>query len=171
MELNTIKVKMGSLIKKYRYMVLLVIIGIVLLLLPSKTSENTENKASPTQMQNSDPVTPSIEQLEQILSSIDGAGNVRVLLSEAISSEMIYQIDSNPVTGSEFEQYKTETVIITDSNRSQSGLMRQIKAPTYRGAVIVCQGGGDPVVRLAIVSAVSKLTGLGADSICVLKMK
>jgi len=39
------------------------------------------------------------------------------------------------------------------------------------GAVIVCQGADDPQVRLSIVDAVSKVTGLGSDKISVLKMK
>jgi hypothetical protein len=41
----------------------------------------------------------------------------------------------------------------------------------YQGAVVLCQGAADAAVRLAVVEAVSKATGLGADKICVLKMK
>jgi stage III sporulation protein AG len=36
---------------------------------------------------------------------------------------------------------------------------------------VVCQGADDPVVKLLIVDAVSKVTGLGADKISVMKMK
>jgi stage III sporulation protein AG len=39
------------------------------------------------------------------------------------------------------------------------------------GAIVVCQGGDQPTVRLAILDAVSKVTGLGADKISILKMK
>ena len=37
--------------------------------------------------------------------------------------------------------------------------------------LIVCEGGDDANVRLSIVDAVSKITGLGADRISVLKMR
>ena len=39
------------------------------------------------------------------------------------------------------------------------------------GAIIVCQGGDSPTVRLNIVEAVSNVTGIGSDRITVLKMK
>jgi len=41
----------------------------------------------------------------------------------------------------------------------------------YRGAVVVCQGGDNASVRLAVVEAVSNATGLTSDRITVLKMK
>ena len=64
-----------------------------------------------------------------------------------------------------------KTVIITDSQRSESGLIRQVNPAAYKGAIVVCQGADSPSVRLAVTQAVSKITGLGTDSICVLKMQ
>ena len=66
---------------------------------------------------------------------------------------------------------KTDTVTVTDAQRNESGLIRQVNPPVYKGAVIVCQGADNAAVRLAIVDAVGKATGLGADKISVLKMK
>ena len=62
------------------------------------------------------------------------------------------------------------TVTVTDAQRNESGLVRQIVSPKYRGAIIVCGGADDPVVCLAIKDAVSNATGLGTDRISVLKM-
>jgi stage III sporulation protein AG len=39
------------------------------------------------------------------------------------------------------------------------------------GAVVIAQGADDPSIKLAIVDAVTKATGLGANKISVLKMK
>jgi len=41
--------------------------------------------------------------------------------------------------------------------------------PTYRGALVVCQGGGQADVKLAVTEAVAVLTGLPADRITVAK--
>ena len=41
--------------------------------------------------------------------------------------------------------------------------------PTYRGALVVCQGGDRAEVRLAVTEAVSVLTGLSADRVTVAK--
>ena len=41
--------------------------------------------------------------------------------------------------------------------------------PQYRGALVVCEGGGNDAVRLQVISAVSALTGLGSDRIAVVR--
>ena len=50
-------------------------------------------------------------------------------------------------------------------------MVRTIVPPVYLGAIIVCQGGDSPAVRLAVVEAVSNVTGIGSDRITVEKMK
>ena len=66
---------------------------------------------------------------------------------------------------------KTETVIVTDGQRTESGLVSQVNPPSYLGAIVVCQGADSPAIKYAITQAVAKITGLGTDAICVLKMK
>ena len=53
----------------------------------------------------------------------------------------------------------------------QEGLVRDSHAPNYRGAVILCKGADQAAVKLAVVEAVSRVTGLRTDQISVLKMK
>ena len=45
----------------------------------------------------------------------------------------------------------------------------QTVAPQFRGALVVCPGGDDPQVRLAVMEAVSAVTGLGSNHISVCK--
>ena len=40
-------------------------------------------------------------------------------------------------------------------------------SPSFRGALVVCPGGDDPAIQWKILQAVSALTGLGSDRICV----
>ena len=63
------------------------------------------------------------------------------------------------------------TVIITDEERAESGLVQQVIPQKYRGAIVVCQGADSASVRLSVIEAVAKVTGLGTDRISVLKMK
>lgn len=111
------------------------------------------------------------QRLAELLAAIHGAGKVRVMLTSQEGEEVIYQTDENTDISTDATSSDRDTVMVTDAQRNQSGLVRQINPPVYKGAVIVCQGGDDPQVRLAIVDAVSKLTGLGANRISVLKMK
>lgn len=50
---------------------------------------------------------------------------------------------------------------------NQDVVSLQTVAPQFRGALVVCPGGGDPQVRLRLIEAVSALTGLGANRVSV----
>lgn len=166
MDWLTLRGKARLWLKEYRYVLLVLFLGIVLMLLPqSKAGEERDEDT---------PVTETVaeeglqEQLEQLLSMVQGAGKVRVLLTEAAGERVIYQTD-----GEESSQNtkRTDTVILSDSGRAESGLVQQILPPTYQGAVILCQGADSAAVRLALMEAVSNATGLTSDRISVLKMK
>jgi stage III sporulation protein AG len=109
--------------------------------------------------------------LEEILCQIEGAGKVEVLLTEHNGQEIQYQTDDESERNSESSHQRADTVLVEGSERQDSGLIRRIDSPVYRGALIVCQGADHPQVRLAIVEAVCCVTGLGADQISVVKMK
>lgn len=154
--------------KKYRYVLLILAIGIVLMCLPGRTNDTPAETEPAVQEKTTDDLA---EKMEALLSSVEGAGKVKVLLTQSVGEQYIYQSDSDISENNGSSSERNDTVIITDSNRNQQAVLSQIIPPSYCGAVILCQGGDQPAVRLAIVEAVSKLTGLGADRICVLKMK
>ena len=79
----------------------------------------------------------------------------------------MYQTD----TQTSGDTCRVDTVIVTDSDRKEQGLIQKLNPPKYMGAIIVCKGAGNAAVKLAVVEAVSRVTGLGADQISVLKMK
>lgn len=168
MELKKWKKVIPGYIHKYRYAVLVLIIGLSLMLLPS----GGERTPSSSEQQNlAPPQTHDIEeQLTEILSSISGVGNVSVMLTTDSGQESIYQLDHDGNMDSAGSS-RTTTVIVSDGQRNETGLIRLINSAKYRGAIVVCQGADDPVLRLSIVEAVSNATGLGTDRISVLKMK
>ena len=168
MDRNTVKEKLIGSIRKYRYAVIIILVGVLLMVLPTKTTKNnaTEPKAAAQEG------IPTLEErLSQILSQVSGAGTVEVVLTLASGEETLYQTNEDRRTESNSTSIKTDTVTTTDSTRNETGLIRQINPPIYKGAVIVCQGADNAAVRLALVEAVGKATGLGADKISVLKMK
>ena len=150
------KQRINALFGKYKYPILVVLVGLGLLLLPGREAEEP---AVPV-------VTVAEESLEQrleaLLAQIEGAGAVRVLLTEDTGRETLWQTD--------VDSDRENTVIVEDSDRNETGLVRQTRSPSYRGAVILCQGADVPSVKLAIVEAVRCVTGLGADRISVQKM-
>ena len=169
MELNKWNAGIKSLLAKYKYALAVLLVGLLLMMIPTReriTEETTESKPAEA-VQSVDLAS----ELKDILCAIQGAGNVKVMLTVAEGERTLYQTDSTYSQSENNTNTKTQTILITDSERNQTGLIHQKNPPIYRGAVILAQGADEPTVRLAIVDAVSKATGLGADKISVLKMK
>ena len=161
--------KVTSKLSKYRYALLIVLIGLVMMTLPeNKSEEQISTKSTPSLSQ----VDTGMEAcLSSILSKIQGAGDVYVMLTTTHGEEIIYQTDQDTANGIDTNSKKSNTVTLTDANRNETGLIRQKNPPRYLGAIIVCSGADDPTVRLSIVDAVSKVTGIGSNRISVLKTK
>lgn len=159
--------KLNMIWSKYKYVLLVLALGIFFMLLPEPREEvvNTPQlTASPA------PETVS-DRLEEILAQIQGVGRVRVMLTESAGAQTVYQTDRDEDQTDTSGSIRTETVIVSDQNRVENGLIQSVTPPTYLGAIVVCQGGDQPSVRLAVTQAVSNVTGLGTDRITVLKMK
>ena len=160
MELNALPDKLTKLLSKYRYPLCILLIGIVLMLIPATEQDNSPQ---PESVISEVPEVTVEERLSKLLSSISGAGRVEVLLSYGAGEQTVYHED----TDSEHRS----AVIVTDGERNETALISRVDPPQFLGAIVVCQGADSAAVRLAIVEAVSKYTGLGADEIAVLKMK
>jgi len=154
--------RVKELIGKYKYVLIVLAVGIILMLLPGKQEQTDETIfTEKPAVQHEWDITQA---LTDVLRQVKGAGEVKVLLTVAGGYTTVYQYNTD-TSG------RHETVIVTDANRNQSGLVQQINPPKYQGAIIVCQGADNDVVRLHIIEAVAKVTGLGTDKISVLKMK
>lgn len=171
MDLKRIKGRLEPVIGKYKYAILILVIGIVLMMIPSTVFGSGKTKKEQTVTPVTDNGLDTKTELENILSCISGAGKVKVMLKEASGTETIYQTDEDHTVSDNSTTIRTDVITVTDGNRGEMGLIRQINPPKYMGAIVLCQGADEPMVKLAIVDAVSKITGLGADKIAVLKMK
>ena len=83
------------------------------------------------------------KELLEILSKIDGVGDVEVFLTMDDGGENVYMKNSD-----------TKTVSIE---------------PKVRGVVVVCEGGDDPIVVSRVLEAVTKSLDLHADKVCITK--
>ena len=172
MAVNHFKSVILDFLKKYKYVALILLLGLALMLIPGKKEQQSRTNGSQSAVANEITTAYSDQDhLSQVLQSIDGVGKVKLYLSISAGEESIYQTDTHTSITSNTNSTQVDTVIISNTDRGQSGLVRQINPPVYLGAIVVCQGADSPAVRLAVVDAVSKVTGLGADRISVVKMK
>ena len=155
---------------KYRYALIVLLVGAALMLLPSGRKPS-ETKAVTAPMQGEIPVAAVQSELAALLSRVDGAGEVAVMLSLDYGPERFFQADEQKTADGERSERSSETVLYHESSAQRLPIVTKTRSPVYKGAVIVCEGAERPSVRLAIVQAVSRLTGLGSDKISVMKMK
>ena len=166
MEISQLKNKAHSLFTKYKYVAIILIAGIVLMLLPGGSKDE-----APIKEQTTIHIDVTLDEvLSQMLSKVHGAGRVEVMLNVSQGEKTIYQVDEDLSEGDSSSSNQTQTVVLSDSQRNEFGLVQQINPPTYLGAIVLCQGADNPVVKLALVDAVSKITGLNANQISILKM-
>ena len=169
MDIINFKKGITELFRKYKYVGVVLLVGIVLMMIPGK--DLSDNKTVQIEKLTETNEMNLEERMEEILSCVQGAGQVRVMLSIAKGESSVYQTDSTYSQSDNNTDTRTQTILITDSSRNETGLVYQKNPPIYQGAIILAQGADDPQVKLAIVDAVMDVTGLGADRISVLKMQ
>lgn len=158
---------------KYRYVLLVILAGIILLLLPGGNDRKSAAGDTVGSMGQSD-LTDSHaleEKLEQALSRVSGAGEVDVVLSIETGTRQIWARDGKREEGTDAQKEEQTTVVVSRGSGLEEAVPVQQISPQFRGALVVCSGGDDPSVRLALMEAVSALTGLGSDKISICKGK
>ena len=155
---------------RYKYVVLVVLIGAGLLLWPSGTTDT--DRFLPEQNMKAEPRDLETE-MADILGAMSGVGQVRVMLTVDSDGERQLAQDTELSYSGESaapEDYSRRSeAVLVDGGSGNAVVVTRTVYPTYRGALIVCQGGDRAEVKLAVTEAVAALTGLSADRITVAK--
>ena len=163
---------LGEKLKKFKYPILVLLLGTVLLLWPSKSETVPEETVHLEEPMPSAAQQTLQEQMESILPCIEGAGEVRVLLTRKSGDETVYLTDTTVSQSADGASSRTDSAVrISVSGGGEAPVVSQTIYGQYQGALIVCEGADRAAVRLELVNAVAGLTGLSADRVTVIKMK
>lgn len=158
---------------RYKYFLLVILVGVLLLTSGMQPTSNTQEQAA-EQADHGFDLQAFQQSVADSLSQIDGAGRVTVLLSLETGEESVYAADvsksSQTTDNNSNESYESTTSILSDGSYGEAPILIKNKYPTFRGAVILCEGADDDAVRLQIVHAVSALCGISSDCISVSKL-
>lgn len=166
-----------KLFEKYKYLVLVVGIGLVLLMWPKNSAPDTRAENDSAEY-SAFAVEEMEKRLSEALGRIEGAGRVKVLLTLKADMEVLYLEDVDEKSHTEWEdgqasaqdrESKGKTVLAGQPGGSGPVMTGRIY-PVYQGALIVCEGAGNAQLQLRIKEAVSALTGLSGSAITVTKM-
>lgn len=141
-------------LKNNKIILIILITGVIFLFIPANESEEKSYDVSYEKNLK--------EEAEAILGKIEGAGKVSLMISFSDKGRAIPVTDKNE-SGD----------ILNEKTVSVSGKVALLKEeyPSVRGAIVVCEGGGNERVRENIINAVAAITGAPVHSIKVYKME
>lgn len=120
--------------------------------------------------------------LEEILSQIQGVGEVKVLLNYSESSEVVAMYNETSKTSNTEETdtsggtrkiQETDTqkdIIYQEDNGEKTPITQKIVKPKIEGAIITARGANQVDVKTNIIQAVEAVTGLATHKIQVFEM-
>ncbi len=173
-------------VRRDQWIVLLLCgILIIVLSLPAPRDEEQQEPIAAQTMQTDQTISiPDMEsRLESILCQMEGAGQVRVMITQKDTGEKIVEKDRSDVNRttqeqnsdgtarSTVEQENQETTIYDSASGGDGApYVTQQLAPQVEGVLVLAQGADNASVKKEITDAVMALFGLEAHKIKVVKM-
>lgn len=160
------------------------LVGIVLILLSDLFQGKAVDNQQPTTEIQYVSLAEYENQLEQglaeIISSINGAGKTRVLLTMESTVEQVYATNKNlaqnnstnssngnlPSSDNDTQAESTYITVELSDGTEQTVLVKEIQ-PKVRGVLVVCAGGDDSIVREKIIDAVTKALDISSSKVSV----
>ncbi len=156
---------------KYRAVLVVLLAGMLLLATGGRNGEKQQAAAAPEAPQQSFSLDTFEQTLSSQLAAIEGAGRVSLMLSLDETEEAVYAVNVRRSANSGGQNsYESDLTVLSDGSYGEAPVTVKSLLPTFRGAVVLCDGADNDSVRLAVTQAVSTVCGLGADKVTVLKM-
>ena len=105
------------------------------------------------------------QKLEELLSTVDGAGQVRVMLTWEGSSER--QVEKDRISNADSVEEET---IYQENDSGKYPYVVSWTNPKVTGVLVIAEGGGNTKVKAEILEAVQALFGIEPHKIKIMKM-
>lgn len=156
---------------KYRAVLIVLLAGVLLLASGGRGAKQEAAATDASAEPSSFDLASFEQQLCGKLAAVDGVGRVELMLSLEQSGEAVYAVNTRQTTGMDSsESYESDLTVLSDGSYGEKPVTVKNLLPTFRGAVVLCDGADDAQVRLAVTQAVSTVCGIGTDKVTVLKM-
>ena len=148
-----------------------------------ESKQTTTNKELASEEKNTNSDEDLEKKLEKILSSINGVGNVNVMLTYTESTQIIpvynktektsntNESDSGGGTRQVEESDVTQEVVYQDKNEKNNIITQKTISPKIEGAIITADGANNSNIKANIIQAVEAATGLATHKIQVFEKK
>ena len=155
--------KFFSKIRNTKYIYVILIIGAAIMLFASFPEKKEENTSAAVSEKSEE------DRLSEILSKVDGAGKVSVMITYYTSEEKDIAFekkhDKRGDTSNGFGGESTDEKAVLSKN--EPVVLKEIY-PSVKGVVVIAEGAASPEVRQALSDAVSTSMGVAVHKICIL---
>lgn len=140
------------------------------------TTKNTQTTGE-TNQKNTTNNNDLEQRLENILSNIDGVGDVKVFINYSETSETVAMYNENSKKSTTEETDKSggvrkveqtdsqKEIVYQEENGNKTPIVQKTVEPKIEGAIITAKGASDINVKTNIIQAVEAVTGLATHKI------
>lgn len=165
-----IKISSGN-EKKIKIIVTVGLIGIILIFASELTGDNAKNTQAEAEAFDYSTYTTLLEErLTDTISSIEGVGRCKVMLTLENTTESIYATDNEIKSDNDSLNQKDEYVLYDTSNGEMPVLLKE-KLPQVQGVTVICDGGDNTKIKEKIIEAVTALFNISSSRVSVSKIR
>ena len=169
-DIKTVIFQLAEKLKKDKKALAIIVIGITGMLIIMLSGQGDDLRNSTVSEVPTDFSEEAIsEKVTQLIESIDGAGDTRVMITYECGNEIVYAADSDESSDDNSDDISREYIIIEENN-NEAGLIIKTVYPKVMGVAIICQGGDNPAVKQQICSVISALFNLSTNKISIATM-
>ena len=152
----------------------------------NKEINNTSSKQLASQPDNNTEVLENSsdleKKLENILTKIQGVGEVKVFINYSETSEVVAMYNENSKVSNTEETdtsggirkiQETDTqkdIVYQEDNGEKTPITKKVVSPKIEGAIITAKGASNATIKTNIIQAVEAVTGLATHKIQVFEM-
>ncbi|MGN0526761.1 MAG: hypothetical protein ACI4IF_04935 [Acutalibacteraceae bacterium] len=111
------------------------------------------------------------KELEKLLSNINGAGKVSVMITLENCYENVYAVGYSQSQKENNSQVDEEYIIVKKGSNNEECLLVKVYEPTVKGVAVIAEGAGSVEVKNAITQTVCALFNISSVKVSVEKMK
>ena len=145
------------------------IVGMIMILFSGGKEDDIQKESVPEATEESvwtDYCANTERRLEELLSAIDGVGEVKVMITVSSTEEYIYA-QAESVNGDK----KENEYVTVRTEKGEEALLKQVNTPVITGVAAVCEGGKSDRVREEIYRTVTAVLDISPSRIYVTAME
>ena len=145
------------------------VMGVVLILLSELDFSTPKAEESVQTGDYAQYVSTLNDELTSVISSIDGVGDCKVMITLKNTKENVYA-ENSETSSSDSSNSENNEYVIYNSENGDSPLLLKEEMPQVAGVAVVCSGGDSEAVRERIIDCVCALFDISSSHVSVSKL-